>query len=133
MVSEDMEDIKLVDFNTACSLERGALTSAGDRRTAPPEVFKGESPMEGADVWGVGLCLYFLLTGHLPQGRDKRHLDEAGLRKAASRPVCFAGPLWENVTVDCKSFLGVCLALRPEDRPSVGGLYSLPFLLGPTS
>lgn len=33
-----------------------------------PEAFAGEPPGPGQDLYAVGVCLYFLLTGHYPHG-----------------------------------------------------------------
>merc|ERR1719330_456349 len=72
LVSRDLKQLKLVDFNVARNLQGGpALTPTGTRLYTAPEVVLGESPSELSDIWSVGLCAYLLLSGSLPQGRDR--------------------------------------------------------------
>jgi len=63
-----------------------------------------------------------MLSGHLPQDRDRCGLNEASLRKAALKPIDFARPPWEKVTCSCKEFLERCLALELDIRPTANEL-----------
>ncbi|CAE8691554.1 unnamed protein product, partial [Polarella glacialis] len=68
LLSPDLTDLRLSDFNTArCLMDGGALTMTGTTDYSAPEILEGgESPSEGGDIWSAGLCLHLMLTGKLP-------------------------------------------------------------------
>lgn len=117
LISKDMRDIRLIDFNTACCLKTcDSLTPTGTRLHAAPEVVLGESPSAGADIWGVGLCAYLMLSGRLPQRREPCGLSQQKLQEAARHPVKFSGSCWEKVSESCKDVLKRCLSLDVHER-----------------
>jgi len=68
LVSADLSDLHLVDFNTAQRLEQGgSLTAVGSLEYMAPEVMAGDAPTDASDIWCVGICLYFALAGRLPR------------------------------------------------------------------
>jgi len=114
LIKRNLQDLRLVDFNASCCLRRcRALTPTGTCFYAAPEVVLGESASEPGDVWSVGLCIYFMLSGKLPQRRGKCRLQEA-----VEQPVSFSGHRWVHVSAPCKSLLKVCLALEKHGRPA---------------
>lgn len=130
LISKDLTDLRLVDFNVACDLkEGGSLTPTGDRFYAAPEVLLGDSPSELSDVWGVGLCAHLLLSGELPQGRSNARSVEA----CAERKVSLTNESWDNVSEACKAVLRQVLALRPVDRPLLKWLVEDAWLQGAKS
>lgn len=71
LVSLALNDLRLTDFNTACSIvDGGALTMTGTIDFLPPEVLLGCSLTEASDVWAAGLCLHFMLAGEVPVRRN---------------------------------------------------------------
>lgn len=120
LVSSDLADLKLVDFNTARRMEDGGcLTMTGTHLYAAPEVLLGESPGEESDVWSMGLCLHFTVSGFLPQGRGLlAKADLAQLRARCAVPPSFQGHLWDNLSAECKTVLEQCLAVSPLARPT---------------
>lgn len=115
LVSEDLKDLRLIDFNVAHCLNcSGSLTPTGTKVYAAPEMVLGESASDRSDVWGVGLCLYFMLTGRYPQGRDRTERIE----QVAMTPILLDGPKLRKLSVECKSFLGRILALNKSERPA---------------
>lgn len=119
LVSEDLTDLRLVDFNTARWLEEGAaLTMTGDRTYAAPEFLAGESPSEAGDVWAAGLCLHFMLAGRLPAACTVK-----------ARTVDLSGTTWSDISQPCKSLLLRCLAtkaLRPTASEALASEWLLP-------
>merc|ERR1719330_1197638 len=111
LVSKDLKDLKLVDFNTARSLHGGpALTPTGTRLYVAPEVVFGESPSELSDIWSVGLCAHLLLSGTLPQGRDRCETSQERVEVCAQREVRLRGRRWANISEQCKQMLRRFLA-----------------------
>jgi len=120
LISKDLKHLKLIDFNVAHSLQEGqALTPTGTRLYAAPEVVLGESPSELSDVWAVGLCAYLLLSGKLPQGRDRCESDMDSLVACASRTACLRGPRWTQVSEPCRAAVLRALAIEPGARGDV--------------
>lgn len=117
--------LKLVDFNTTCDLKNGAsLTPTGTQLYAAPEVLLGDAPCEPHDVWSAGICVYYMLTGRLPQRRDRCAHSLRQLQDACMRPVSFSGHCWEKVSEECKIVLQRSLAVNADDRPTVDELFS---------
>jgi len=109
--------LKLIDFNVGRALQEAApLTPTGTRLYSAPEVVFGSSPCELSDVWAVGLCMHLLLSGRLPQGRDRCLELDQSLPDAAARPIVLNGPRWRDVSMDAKAVLRQCLAAEPHDR-----------------
>jgi serine/threonine protein kinase len=66
LVTHDMEKVLLCDFNTARQLADGCcLTNrVGTQLYAAPEMLLGLGLLgEQADIWSLGMCLYFALSG----------------------------------------------------------------------
>jgi len=68
LVSSDLSDLRLLDFNTAkCISDGEALTMTGTFLYLPPEVLRSQmSPSKRSDIWSAGLCLHLMIVGHLP-------------------------------------------------------------------
>ncbi|MYT25703.1 protein kinase, partial [Streptomyces sp. SID7760] len=64
--------VVLYDFGLARLTGEAALTNAGDLLGTPqymaPERIRGQWPLAASDVYGVGACLHFMLTGEPPFG-----------------------------------------------------------------
>lgn len=119
LISNDVSDLKLIDFNTAHRLRTGlGLTPTGTRLYAAPEVLLGDPPDELSDVWGIGICMHLLLSGRLPQDRERwqdRERPEP-IHVAAVRAVALRGCRWRRVTEPCKAVLRDCLAIERLER-----------------
>ena len=129
LVSPDLWDLHLVDFNTARPLlEGGALTMTGTVEYSAPEVLSGESPSDWQDVWGAGLCLHFMLLGTLPH-RLCGYRDVGDFAAAvSSRPVTCEGPEWQAISQDCRHVVRRSLAISKHQRPAALLLLALPWL-----
>lgn len=128
LVSADLSGLRLVDFNSAAAIAE-ALTPAGSPLYAAPEVVQGEASSSASDVWSAALCLFFMLSGLLPQGR-KDGMSRRALERAAGREVTFTAPVWEHVSSSCTDLLRRCLREDPSERPSMAEIMSDPWCLG---
>jgi len=117
LVSGDGTRICLADFNCA-TLVAHALTPAGTLLYSAPEVVQGQAASEAADMWGIGLCAYFMMTGSLPQSRGKRSVSRAALRAHAGQEVTFRGQELQALPAHGCSFIASCLRLQDQERPS---------------
>ncbi|MFB7788280.1 protein kinase [Streptomyces vinaceus] len=68
--------VVLYDFGLARLTGEVAITSAGDLLGTPqymaPERIRGQLPLAASDVYGVGACLHFMLTGASPFGEAEQ-------------------------------------------------------------
>jgi len=66
IISTQNNRLKMIDFNVAASTEGDELlTPTGTREFHAPELLN-RPYTSSADVWSVGLCLYFMLHGRIP-------------------------------------------------------------------
>lgn len=120
LVSRCFRDLRLIDFNVAACLNEGIpLTPTGTKQYIAPELTLGEPHSTQSDVWASALCIYFLLSGSLPQGRSTQDPFSNVDREAALKPVTFNDDCWHNVSAECKSMLRRCLAVSCEERPEM--------------
>jgi len=132
LVCHELKDIRLCDFNTAKSIEDGcALTMTGTLLYAAPEVLLGTSPGLPADIWGMGLCLYYMVSGKIPQRRQKLSPVPWLMASVARRPIGLSGGRWKSITQQCRSTLHTCLALHEAARPTADVLLKDEWLLLP--
>jgi len=119
LVSENLTELKLLDFNTAHRLaEGGALTMTGTHEYAAPEVLLGSSPSEMSDVWSAGLCLHLMLVGRLPR-RCEQYASFADFADAvSSKPVVSDGTCLQEASEECKAVLRRCLEIETSRRPA---------------
>lgn len=125
LVSADMQDLRLVDFNTARHLVEGALTMTGTADYMPPEVLLGTSLTEGSDVWAMGICLHLMLTGTVPlKRRGFQSHEDFGRSLLGAR----ADTEGLSLSASCLEVLQVCLTIDPEKRPGTPALLDYAWL-----
>jgi serine/threonine protein kinase len=118
LVSADLMEVRLVDFNAAKDLQEGAaLTMTGTMDYMPPEVLQGDSPSESSDIWGAGLCLHLMLVGQLPLRHRSIKLCLQGAAEAQFNRVDFELPLWSDISLECKEVVLMCLQVCCDMRP----------------
>jgi formylglycine-generating enzyme required for sulfatase activity len=111
-------EVKLLDFGLAEFVDAGrtaARTAAGTPRYMAPELFHGASATPRSDLYSLGVLLYELCTGTLPQHRR----DPASA--PGTPPGHGQGPpaLTERVPgidLDFASLIEHCLRVEPEER-----------------
>lgn len=132
LVSGDLADLRLVDFNTARRVSEGALSWTGTADYMPPEVLFGDSSSEVGDVWSSGLCLHLLLSGSLPLERSLfgTHRDFGRAVVDARREALLRRPKWAGPALsdDCLAVLQRCLEADPELRPTATSILDSPWL-----
>lgn len=114
LVSPDLSDLRLLDFNVAQNaLAGGALTLTGTADYMPPEVLLGDPHSWGSDVWASGLCLSLMAAGRKPLKCSAFASHEALARAATARARApLAGAAWRDVSEQCKHVVRRCL--EPE-------------------
>jgi len=123
LVAQNLENgslprLKLIDFNIARYLpEGGALSPNCTPQYAAPEVRRGGSPSEASDIWGAGLCLCMMLSGHCP--RVENIDTEVSLECVRKH----------NVSTPCWMMLRQCLAIEHSMRPAAMTLLKSTWIL----
>jgi len=114
MVSAGLSDLRLLDFNVAKRLtEGGSLTVTGTRLYFAPEVINGEPPSEANDVWGCGICVFYMLAGRLPW----KNLPEGVFVDHPELKV--QGSWCQALSEPCRSVIRQCLIVESHWRPPV--------------
>lgn len=96
-----------------------------------PEVLAGEMPSEKHDVWGAGLCLYFMLLGRLPRTVTAYPGFEDFCDAVQAEAVKTSGEAWQAVSDECKAVIRHCLALDKADRPAAMVILEMSWLRRP--
>ncbi|RAL22958.1 hypothetical protein DL240_08690 [Lujinxingia litoralis] len=119
-VEENREFPKLLDFGIAKHHRAETMTQSGTLWGTPaymsPEQARGDVVGAAADIYGVGVMLYELISGNLPfqastqMGFAVKHLNEPA-RALSSIPGL------KSVPASLDALVLSMLAKRPEDRP----------------
>uniref|UniRef100_A0A8C5DIK4 non-specific serine/threonine protein kinase n=1 Tax=Gouania willdenowi TaxID=441366 RepID=A0A8C5DIK4_GOUWI len=106
-------EIRVIDFGCGDFVENEPFSEFnGTPAFAPPEIFRGETYMaEATTVWQIGAMLYIYCT----RGRF-----ETSVYMTEDNEVL------ENVSMECNDFLSQCLALDPNQRPTLEDLLLYP-------
>ncbi|NXL56022.1 SPEG kinase, partial [Chordeiles acutipennis] len=119
VIISGMNALKIIDFGSAQSYNPLVLRQLGRRvgtlEYMSPEVVKGDPVGSAADVWGVGVLTYIMLSGRSPFFE----LDpiETENRILAGRFDAFK--LYPNVSQSAALFIRKVLAVHPWSRPTV--------------
>ena len=102
-----------------------------------PERLQGQPYGASVDVWSLGVTLYEAAVGKHPfqeEGQPAPSFWELLQRVAQQDPLLHSSPLrehgglGESVSEDMDSFVALCLAYDPEERPTATELLAHPWL-----
>ncbi|XP_028313937.1 serine/threonine-protein kinase pim-1-like [Gouania willdenowi] len=108
-------EIRVIDFGCGDFVENEPFSRFyGTPAYAPPEFFRGETyKAEATTVWQIGVMLYITCTWTAFYTSVYMKKDKEVL---------------ENVSMECNDFLSQCLALDPNQRPTLEDLLLHPWL-----
>ncbi len=109
----------LTDFGIARLADSPGLTRTHEFVGTPayiaPESAEGRPQTSAVDIYGAGILLYELVTGHPPfAGATALEVLHRHLSEEPRRPTTVPEPLW--------TVIERCLRKRPEERPSAENL-----------
>ncbi|SHM12747.1 MULTISPECIES: serine/threonine-protein kinase [Streptomyces] len=114
--------VVLQDFGLARLVEEPAITQAGALIGTPqymaPDLMRGELPGAAADLYGLGACLYLMLTGTPPLGTEA--VDVGALVELAVGPGVprLAGRAGGGLPEELARLVDALCRQDPRDRPS---------------
>ena len=91
-----------------------------------PEVLMGKDYSFSADIWGIGVITYLLLTGYLPF--DDEEEDKEVIRKTLFESIPFYNYSWKNISSKAKEFVKKILKKDKEERITIEQILSDPWL-----
>ncbi|KAK6302206.1 hypothetical protein J4Q44_G00265610 [Coregonus suidteri] len=110
-------NVLLLDFGSASVLKEGEYTDvAGTPEYLPPEtVLRGEYFAVPATVWSLGILLFQMVWGDVP------FYSDTSIAKAT---LYFP----RGISRDCRHLIRRCLAVSPDDRPTLEQLQQHPWM-----
>ncbi|XP_056393002.1 striated muscle preferentially expressed protein kinase isoform X2 [Hyla sarda] len=123
-----MNTIKIIDFGSAQTFNPLVLRQLGKRAGTleymSPEMIKGEPVGAAADVWGLGVLTYIMLSGRSPFFEmDPMETENKIL---SGRFDIFK--LYSNVSQSASLFIRKLLSIYPWSRPTIQECFSNPWL-----
>ncbi|XP_059914566.1 serine/threonine-protein kinase NIM1-like [Gadus macrocephalus] len=111
-------------FSTACGRGDALATPCGSPPYAAPELFGQKAYVgQSADVWALGVLLYFMVSGALPFAGTNLHTLRSSILLGG-----FAVPA--HVPRPCQRLLTDILRRVPADRPTVEQIMACDWLRG---
>jgi hypothetical protein len=110
-------EVKLADFGIAKATEQSSITQVGSvlgtAAYLAPEQARGEEAGPSADLYGLGVVTYQLISGRLPY--EATSLTELALKQQQEQPALLDS-LVAAVRPELAEAVAVALALDPRDR-----------------
>ncbi|MGA2455352.1 MAG: protein kinase [Solirubrobacteraceae bacterium] len=110
-------EVKLADFGIAKATEQSSITQVGSvlgtAAYLAPEQARGEEAGPSADLYGLGVVTYQLISGRLPY--EATSLTELALKQQQEEPPLL-DTLVAAVRPELAEAVAVALALDPRDR-----------------
>ena len=120
--------IKLVDFGFAVSFDptKGMKDVLGTPLFIAPEIISEKKYNSKADIWSLGIVVYYLICGYPPfDGEDRTQL----FSRIKSGKFSFSGKIWKWVSQDCQDFILWCLSKDYRTRLSAEKLLKHPWIV----
>ncbi|MBN3293640.1 PIM1 kinase, partial [Polypterus senegalus] len=116
LIQKTTYQVKLIDFGCAIYEETDRAELIGDQNCFPPEFFLADTfVVEPANVWALGVNLFYLVCGHLPFRNTEQLVSGIfHIQKGLSR--------------ECESLIRHCLAFKEDDRPTPEEILLHPWL-----
>jgi serine/threonine protein kinase len=116
LVKSNEPDVKIADFGFAAEINSDDLSiCCGSPGYVAPEILHKKKYGTNADVFGVGVILYVLLSKTSPFfGR----CVEETIAKNRNEPINFNDEAWSHISDDAKSFVLQLTERNPRARPS---------------
>lgn len=113
--------LKLIDFDQAVTsrMAKTQLRRYGTPGFAAPEQYTGEPLDERTDIYAIGILLYYMGTGHLPQGGEDEaeHRAERGAGPNVwPEYACFSEQESKELGGELAALIVGCLCRRKEER-----------------
>ncbi|XP_041476753.1 striated muscle preferentially expressed protein kinase-like isoform X2 [Lytechinus variegatus] len=127
LVAPDSDDIKLIDFGLAAVLKEGEEVRCkfGTPEFVAPEVVNKNPVSTAADVWGVGVIAYILLSGISPfAGED----DRQTLLNVRGGQWDFDDEVWDDISDEAQDFIWLLFEMNAEKRPGLKEVSEHPWL-----
>ncbi|XP_071488548.1 protein Obscurin-like [Diadema antillarum] len=127
LVTPESDDIKLIDFGLAAVLKEGEEVRCkfGTPEFVAPEVVNKQPVSTAADVWGVGVIAYILLSGISPfAGED----DRQTLLNVRGGQWDFDDEVWDDISDEAQDFIWLMFEMNDEKRPSLRECLEHPWL-----
>ncbi|XP_069838652.1 striated muscle preferentially expressed protein kinase isoform X2 [Dendropsophus ebraccatus] len=123
-----MNTVKIIDFGSAQTFSPLVLRALGKRvgtlEYMSPEMLKGDPVGPAADVWGLGVLTYLMLSGRSPF--FEADPVETENKILSGRFDIFK--LYSNVSQSASLFIRKLLSIYPWSRPSIQECFSNPWL-----
>lgn len=116
----DVNSVKIIDFSLTKTLTHGETLSdsMGTINYVAPELLKKKPYDHKADVWSLGVILYFLLGGILPF--DDEHFNEAIIgKKIVYSDQEYPKKYFGNRSNSCIMLIDKCLQKSPDKRITI--------------
>jgi serine/threonine protein kinase len=112
--------LKIIDFNVSKKFEQSNLnTQTGNFKYRAPEMLKDLEYSANIDIWGVGCCFHFMLTGEAPfDSQNSAKLADMIINDSVRQTPGILS--WES-----KEFISQSLAKNPEERGNILSLRKL--------
>jgi len=112
---EDNTNVKICDFGYAkrVHVPKSLTTLCGSLHYVAPELLKNHPYDESADIWSVGVIIYFLLAGYLPfHNKDQNEL----FKVIRLGKYTFDSKYWSGVSTEATSLIVHLLEVDPTTR-----------------
>ncbi|KAM4626561.1 striated muscle preferentially expressed protein kinase-like [Discoglossus pictus] len=123
-----MNTVKIIDFGSAQSFNPLVLRQlekrVGTLEYMSPEMLKGDPIGAAADIWGIGVLTYIMLSGRSPF----YELDPVETENKILSGRFDIFKLYSNASQSASLFLRKILSIYPWSRPSLQECFSNPWL-----